>query len=144
MWERTNRSWAALVIIVLAALLVVVIAFPAAGAMIRSVFSERTWKILGLVSIIISILGFFGITVPWVYGALRGQLGDRVREAPLPPDHNRVQAARSVRDEVRTVARQVSDLAYDYRQRSPFRTEHVPANSESPEYRELSRRYDAH
>jgi hypothetical protein len=144
MWERASHSGAALVIIDLAALLVVVIAFPDVGSMIRSVFDKRTWKILGIVSIIISILGFFGISVPWVWGKLWGQPGGRVTEAPVQPDAHRKQAARNIQDDVRTVARQISDLAYDYRQRSPFRVEDVPSDAESPEYREVSQRYDAH
>lgn len=50
-----------------------------------------------------------------------------------------------VRDSIDRVARQVSDLAHNYRQRSPFRSAgRQPLDMGSPEYRDMSDRYSAH
>lgn len=54
------------------------------------------------------------------------------------------QAARRLLDETRTLAQQVSDFVHYYEQRSPFHKESIPGNMESPEYKELAERYNAH
>ncbi len=64
--------------------------------------------------------------------------------ASVRPDARKTQAARKLLDETRTLAQQVSDFVHYCEQRSPFHTGDIPRNMESPEYKELSKQYNAH
>jgi hypothetical protein len=129
-----------LVTIALAALVVVLLAFPTVGNWVRgivgSVFGgETTLDILGGVASIIGIVS----ACAWVYDKLFGGTGatPATGAAPQGRPGGQTEATRRVIPETNDVAQRVSDFAAEYNRRSPFKLqpgERSRMDYESPEY----------
>jgi hypothetical protein len=155
MAQTANRLRPALISIIGFALAIVLLAFPSVGNLVRdgigSVFGGET--LLDIIGGISGIIGIFGAAI-WVYEKLSNRsrtvsvdAGNVTPVSPQPTTELQSKnddETRRVREEARTVARQVRAFVHERDEDDPFSREEIPMNMESPEYKAIAARYDTH
>jgi hypothetical protein len=153
--QTVKRLQPALISIIGFALAIVLLAFPSVGNLVRagigSVFGGET--LLDIIGGISGIIGIIGAGV-WVYEkrskhrrTVSVDAGNATPVSPQPASELQSKnddETRRVRDEGRTVARQVRAFVHERDEDDPFSREEVPMNMDSPEYKAIAARYDIH
>jgi hypothetical protein len=109
---------------------------------VGAVFGGET--LLGILGGIASIIAIISVPV-WLYEKLFARR--QVTRSRPPAPNSRSQGdgeIRALQTKIRSVARQVRAFVQERDEDDPFHREEIPRNSDSPEYKDLAARYDAH
>ena len=146
-----TMKWSRFTIVALSALIVVLVFFPGVGATIRypleAVLGESWSDRIGAIASIIGIAYLLFDLGRWISAGNPERIGGdgespSINTSPTSTPGS-TERKRKVQDDADKLARRISDLASNYRKRSPFRQMPLNMNMESPEGQEISRRYDA-
>lgn len=143
-----------IVVVILTSTLVAILIFPDFDTGIRdtltALLGEAAADAVTVISGLIVIIGaaFAIVRRIWPTGAKDQQelsSSDEVPSIPRwqPPESDSMGAETAWKD-AEDVARQINEFVHERQSEDPLRNENIPGNMESPEYKELMKRYDAH